>query len=1253
MVSGADAVDNNLSRADLLLVDRICDGFEKAWRAGERPDIASVLDGVPAPLRARLFRDLLTVEIDFLLTSGSPPAPSVYTERFPEFVEQADAVLASFGLGRSTIEDSESGATLPRAEISPPALDALRLAGYEVRGELGRGGMGVVYLASKIALNRRCALKMILAGPHAGSVAAARFRAEAEAVARLQHPGIVQVYHVGEAGGLPFLELEYVSGGSLDRKLDGTPWVPVVAAKLVEALARAIAVAHRKGLIHRDLKPANILLEPDGSPKIADFGLAKNLEREAGLTRTQAILGSPSFMAPEQAEGLSDQVGAATDVYALGAILYVLLAGRPPFKAATALETMSQVKSAEPVPPSRFQPGLPRDVETICLKCMEKSPGRRYATAVALAEDLHRFLSGEPILARPARAWERAFKWARRRPMVAALLATVVLVTALGVGLVTWQWRRAESKALAESIARGEAEEAGRRAGEALRQVERLSAGTALDQGAILCETGETARGLLWLTRSLELAVHAGDTALEQVARRDLGAWQAHLVRPRAAIAHKDWVWAVAFSPDGRKAATCGKDRIARLWDVASGGPIGEPLSHTYPVWAVAFSPDGRRLLTGSGDDDRPSGEVRLWDAATGAAVLPPLPHPDEVTAVSFSPGGQTFLTVSGAEARVFRSADGKPTGVLLRHPAPKRFERRASPKMSAAFSPDGTLIATGAADGTARLWDATTGEPRTDPLAAPGAVLALGFSPDGRTFATGSLDGGARMWDVPSGRRREPDLLCSGRVKAIAFSPDSAIVATGGAVEDVDFQTGERRIRGGEVRLWSAATGRALGATLSHPLPVWSLAFSPGGRILLTGCEDTAARLFVVATGTQIGLPLGHDGNVRSVAFRSDGAAVICAAAGGDGYAAARIWSIAPERSFPQGLFQPGAELTALALGADGKIALTGSDDRTARVWDLSSRRPIEPVMGHEGNVTAAAISHDGQISVTGDSSGLVRLWNRGDRLGPRHELRCKGWITSIALSPDDRTALIGVGFLMGIADSGAKVLVWDMVTGKVEGDPLRHVGSATWAAFSPDGQTFVTGDIEGARLWSMETRRPLGERVGGSQATPAALFPDGKSILMLSGGIAQLWDIKSRRTMGQPPFHTEGGIRRVALSSDGRHILISGPDRIARLRDVATGKAIGAPVILDKANHVATSADGRMLAVTGSGGRVVVWNAPEPLAGTVENIRLWVEVLAGLELDARGVVNTLGAEAIGRRRQQLEKLGGPPKIQSALKAP
>jgi len=440
-----EADTGGLPLASLMLIDAECDRFEETSRAGGRPDLASFLNNAPPPVQARLFHDLLTIELEFCFDRGETPDLHAYSGRFPEYPEVIAAVFARFGRADKSLPSSTDhavispqktrlGQELPRADLDPTALKSLRSAGYEILGELGRGGMGVVYLARNVALNRPCALKMILASLHAGSTAVARFRTEAEAVARLRHPGIVQIYHIGDAGGLPFLELEYLAGGNLDRTLDGTPRPPADAARLVEALARAIAEAHGKAIVHRDLKPANVLLDLDGSPKVADFGLAKVLDSDSDLTRTQTVLGSPSYMAPEQAEGRSDLVGATSDIYALGAILYTLLVGFPPFRAATALETLAQVKSAEPVSPSRIQPGLPRDIETICLKCLEKVPGRRYATAEALAEDLRRYQSGESILARPAPAWERAWKWARRRPALAAALAVVVVAAGILLG---------------------------------------------------------------------------------------------------------------------------------------------------------------------------------------------------------------------------------------------------------------------------------------------------------------------------------------------------------------------------------------------------------------------------------------------------------------------------------------------------------------------------------------------------------------------------------------------------------------------------------------------------------------------------------------------------------------------------------------------------------------------------------------------------------------------------------------------------
>ena len=331
---------------------------------------------------------------------------------------------------------------LPASSERPaPSID-----GYEILGELGRGGMGVVYRARQVGLNRPCVVKMILGGAHAGVEATARFLAEAEAVARLQHPNIVQIHHIGEADGLPFFELEYLPGGSLDRRLDGTPWPAQRAAELVESMARGVTEAHCQGIVHRDLKPGNVLLAADGTPKITDFGLAKSLAADSGLTRTDSIMGSPGYMSPEQAEGKAKRVGPLADVYALGAILYELLTGGPPFRGTTALEILEQVKNTEPVPPSRLVPGLPRDVETIALKCLQKEPEKRYDSAARFAEDLRRYLGGESIVARPVPFWENGWRWCRRNPAVASLVAAVMIATVTGAGAASFFAVRAENE---------------------------------------------------------------------------------------------------------------------------------------------------------------------------------------------------------------------------------------------------------------------------------------------------------------------------------------------------------------------------------------------------------------------------------------------------------------------------------------------------------------------------------------------------------------------------------------------------------------------------------------------------------------------------------------------------------------------------------------------------------------------------------------------------------------------------------------
>jgi formylglycine-generating enzyme required for sulfatase activity/Tfp pilus assembly protein PilF len=391
----------------------------------------------------------------------------------------------------------------------------INVPGYEILEVLGRGGMGVVYKARQVGLNRVVALKMVLSGVHAGKKELARFRTEAVAVARLRHANIVQVHEIGEHEGRPFFSLEFIEGGSLAAKLARTTLQPGQAAQLVETLARAVHSAHERGIVHRDLKPGNILLLADGTPKITDFGLAKRLEGEAGTTESGAVVGTPSYMAPEQAGGHTHQIGAPADIYALGSILYETLTGRPPFKADSPLDTCLQVLQEEPLPPSRLQRKVPRDLEIICLKCLQKDRGKRYGSALELAEDLRRFLDDEPILARPTPLWERGRRWVKHRPALAASIALLILC---GIGILLWNWqaRRQRAHAAAQCVDEG------------LQLLQRAASGRSPRQSGREYEAAMQA-----FTRALTL--ESGNEA----ARAGLG--DLYLQRCRDAVASRDY----------------------------------------------------------------------------------------------------------------------------------------------------------------------------------------------------------------------------------------------------------------------------------------------------------------------------------------------------------------------------------------------------------------------------------------------------------------------------------------------------------------------------------------------------------------------------------------------------------------------------------------------------------------------------------------------------------------------------------------
>jgi tetratricopeptide (TPR) repeat protein/predicted Ser/Thr protein kinase len=505
-------------------LDGLLDEQSRRWQQGDCVQVEDLLarqPGLSGDAEAAL--DLIYHEIQLRRQRGEPVDPEEYLRRFPQLADElpmlfeVEQALHSGGL--STVRIAPQGAAAP---LRGRPAGSVAVPGYEVLDELGRGGMGVVYRARQTGLKRLVALKMIRAGEHAGAEEVARFRAEAEALARLQHPNIVQVYEVGECDGRPFFSLELVEGGSLAQRLAGTPQLPREAAALLETLARAVDAAHRAGVIHRDLKPANVLLTPDGVPKITDFGLAKRLDVEVGQTQSGAIMGTPSYMAPEQAAGKSREIGPAADVYALGAVLYELLTGRPPFRAESPMDTLLQVLQQEPVSPRLLNPRLPRDLVTICLHCLHKEPARRYASAAELADDLRRFLAEEPIRARPVGPLERGLKWARRHPARAAL-AGVSTALVLGVvgGLFAWQHLRAEGELAREHADRVEAEQKTERSQRREAAQRELLAGvTAWDQSerARAREHGQKALGLIGEDPSLD---DLRDPAVRLVAQVD------------------------------------------------------------------------------------------------------------------------------------------------------------------------------------------------------------------------------------------------------------------------------------------------------------------------------------------------------------------------------------------------------------------------------------------------------------------------------------------------------------------------------------------------------------------------------------------------------------------------------------------------------------------------------------------------------------------------------------------------------------
>jgi WD40 repeat protein len=1105
------------------LASRLLDEQRARWERGEPVPVEDYLRRYPE-LRAdrEAVVDLIYQDVLLHREKGRAPRLSDWLRRFPHYEAE---LRAQFDL-HEVLESLAPREGAPAAGFGGERAPALpSIPGYEIRRELGSGGMGVVYLAYDPRLKRQVAIKVVRGGSFARQEELARIHTEAQAVARLRHPNIAQVYEVGEHPDGPYLVLEYLEGGSLDWKLAGKPQPARDAAALVEALARAMHHAHGQGVVHRDLKPANVVLTADGTPKVTDFGLAKRLGEGTGVTSSGAVLGTASYMPPEQARGELNRIGPAADVYALGALLYELLTGRPPFQGASAAETTLQVLTEDPVSPRRLQPRLPRDLETICLKSLEKKPERRYASAKALADDLARFLAGEPTEARPTGAWERGLKWARRRPAVAALTALTAGVALFGFGMVTWQWQEAERARSRAERAQGQTEAARAEEAEERRRYQRLSVNLAVDQGLRLCEEGDVGRGLLHLARTLE-AARDGQEGWQRVIRTNLDAWAHSLCSLQECLPHRGRVLAAAWSPDGRFVLTGCTDRKALVWDVATGEPVGEPLGHPARVNAVAFSPDGSTMLTGTGEPGGPTGAAWLWDRATRRLVRPPLEHPGPVWAVAFSPDGRRVLTGSGDAAtgqgavRLWDAPTGTPLGV----PWPHRKAVRA-----VAFSPDGQTVLSGCEDRFARLWDAGTGE-LLHTFQHKGYVQAVAFSPDGNTLATGSRDATARLWERGTGGPLGEPLRDAGYVESVAFSPDGKTLVTGS--------------RDGLARLWEVSTGKLIANALPHRDQVTAVAFHPRGRLILTGSSDRSARLWELATPLTAATTFAHPTQVWAAAVSPDGRTVATGSSNGT----TKLWDVTTGQRIGQPWSSRGP-IQSLAFSPDGGMVLAGGDDKTARLWEAATGNPLGEPFDHPEAVLAVAFGPGGQTVLTGCRDRKARLWDVATRSLRVPALRHPGPVGAVAFHPKDPNVV-----LTGCEDRSARL--WDVTQGRCLAKLGPHQGPVRCVAFSPDGRFIVTGSEDRtARLWDAATGQSLGEPLVHQGAVLAAAFsPDGATVLTTSRDRkARLWDVASHKMLGVPMPH-QGPVRAGAFHPDGRLVLTAGEDLTARLWAVPT---------------------------------------------------------------------------------------------------
>ncbi len=1237
-------------------VPLLAEEYRVRWQWGDRPARPRFVQDHP-DLEPHLTPLLIAVEKSLGVTVPPPPVRSVV---YVPSVAASTPFLPSIEPPKSSRTAPYEPATdmtppsRPTTPERPPATAAWpKIPGYDITKELGHGGMGVVYQAWDTGLKRLVALKLILGRARTGDAGVVRFRKEAQALAKLKHPGIVQIFEYGEHEGQPYFALEFVAGGSLSDYMRGTPQPPSAAAVIVETLARAMAAAHEAGVVHRDLKPANVLLElppidkpakgkparranlATARPKITDFGLAKQLDDVGEQTQTGAVMGTPQYMAPEQTTGRTEDVGPLADVYALGAILYAMLVGRPPFEGPTPIDTMNLVRSRDPVSPRLLQPTVPLDLETICLKCLRKEPDKRYESATDLADDLKRFTAGEPILARPVGPVEQAWKFYRRNPRL--VLGGVAIAALLMLSTVTSVF------AAISSSAKAKAETDKLNAETAKGKADRERDAAVIRQNEIALESERAERKNVQKIQSQdkdlrigvaerELSSPHGDVALaENILDGYLGnrGWEwRYLVRKcdgdrEPLTGHTAGVWSVAHHPKMDEVATASIDGTVRLWDVKTGattaifeghrGGVQQLANATKTLTAVQKAPvlknarapaeammglmtGGFRMAESVSGVKAPEIVNKGVNVVASGGTLPEVLTP--VLRVAYSPDGE--YVASGAlelnTSNLQRVAAGteKPNPI-----ATVRIWKRSDPSQTVrtftehqviitalAFSPDGRLVASAGMDDdhSWKLWDRDTGKVLHNPKGHKSWLCQARFSPDGKTVATGSSDGTAILWDVATGQGR-PLPAYQATVYDVAFSANGQFLATAGL--------------DGRVLIWTLADLSAKPVELrGHIGAALGVSFSPDGLRVASAGYDRTVRVWDPGTGAEKVTLRGHTDIVWGVDFSHDGQRLVS----GSFDRTARIWDASPvvPQSFP-GAFTVRNEpeqkdedhrINRLAFSSDGLRMATASWDRTAGLWDATSGKKLFD-LPHEGPVWGVAFNPAGDRLLTGSWDTTVRLWDATTGQEMKRFAGAPSPVQSVAYSRDGK--LVAAGYWDG------KVQVWDAATGQPQSRcAAKHNLPVYSLAFSPDGRYLATasGDRT-AKLWPLDGGDGRLIRQHDATVFAVAFDPDGRRVATAS------WDNTfsvSRYQSGSATLQyvvdaAKGGhtdcMYGVAFSPDGRQIATVSHDKTLRCWDADTGAQVGGPRGLHGvAWDVAYHPDGRQAtAVWNPKGWVRIW--------------------------------------------------------------